>query len=149
MVARRSYEDRGGLQYGSNGQSNELDVATRMLQEHFLLTPGSVAEARHLAVRFLSDQPRAVRDSVELAVSELATNALLHARTEFDLEVQVVDRNVRVQVADKSHGEPELQEHSISESHGRGLQIVRRLSDRFGIDWFPGDGKTIWFEINS
>jgi anti-sigma regulatory factor (Ser/Thr protein kinase) len=123
-------------------------VSTRTLQKHFRRTPGSVAEARHLAVRFLNDQPLAVRESVELAVSELATNAVRHARTDFDLEVHVVDRNVRVQIADQSHGEPEIQGHSISESNGRGLQIVRRLSDRFGIDWDPGDGKTIWFEIN-
>ena len=42
-----------------------------------------------------------------------------------------------------------MQEHSISESHGRGLQIVRGLSDNFGIDGVPGDGKAIWFEISS
>jgi anti-sigma regulatory factor (Ser/Thr protein kinase) len=124
-------------------------VSTRTLQKHFRRTPRSVTEARHLAARFLSDQPHAVRESVELAVSELATNAVLHACTEFDLEVRVVAGNVRVLVADKSHGAPEIQEHAISESHGRGLQIVRRLSDRFGIDWCPGDGKTIWFEIDS
>jgi anti-sigma regulatory factor (Ser/Thr protein kinase) len=124
-------------------------VSARTLQEHFRPTLESVAKARHVAVGFLSDQPQLVRDSVELAVSELATNVVRHAHTDFDLEVRVVDRNVRVEVADESHARPEIQEHSTSDSHGRGLQIVRGLSDSFGIDWRPGDGKTIWFEINN
>lgn len=119
----------------------------RTLQEHFHPTLESVAAARHLVVRFLSDQSQAVRDSVEVAVSELATNAVRHARSEFDLEVCVADRNIRVQIADESHVEPEIIDVSSSGSHGRGLQIVRGLSDKFGIDWNPGDGKTIWFEI--
>jgi anti-sigma regulatory factor (Ser/Thr protein kinase) len=120
-----------------------------MLQEHFRPTLESIAEARHLAVQFLSDQPQTVRDSVALAVSELTTNAVRHARTEFDLEVRVVDRKVRVQVADENDAELGIRECPISELHGRGLQIVRGLSDSFGIDRGPGDGKAIWFEINS
>jgi two-component sensor histidine kinase len=121
----------------------------RTLQEHFRPIPGSIAAARHLAGNFLSDQPVGVRQSVELAVSELATNAVRHAGTDFDLQVDVSDRSVRVQVADDSHAEPEIQAHSIANTHGRGLQIVRDLSDRFGIDWHPGDGKAIWFEITA
>ena len=124
-------------------------MSSRTLQEHFRPTPESVAEARRVAARFLSDQPQAVREIVELAVSELATNVVRHAATDFDLEVHVVDGNVRVQIADESHAEPEIQEHSVSESHGRGLEIVRGLSDSFGIDWLPGNGKAIWFEISS
>ena len=124
-------------------------MAVRTLQEHFRPSTESVAAARHLAARFLYDQPSAVRERVELAVSELATNAVCHARTDFDLEVHVVDQTIRVQVADESHESPHIEGGSAGEHGGRGLQIVRGVTDDFGIDWRPGDGKAIWFEITS
>lgn len=124
-------------------------MSVRTLQEHFRPTIESIRAARHVAVGFLSDQPQAVRESVELGVSELATNVVRHAHTDFDLEVRVVDRTVRVQVADQSRATPKIQGLSGSDSHGRGLQIVRGLSDGFGIEWRPGIGKSIWFEINN
>ncbi len=96
---------------------------------------------------FLSDRPEPVRDSVELAVSELATNAVCHACTDFDLEIYVGDRGIRVQVADGSCGEPKFQEQSRF-ARGRGLQIVRAISDDFGVIDRPGSGKAIWCEIN-
>ena len=122
-------------------------MALRTLQEHFEPTVESVAAARHLVARFLTEEPQAVRETIELGVSELATNAVRHARTGYEVEVRVVDRHIRVQVADESRSEPAMQALSNLERHGRGLQIVRGISDRFGVDWKPGHGKAIWFEL--
>ena len=37
---------------------------------------------------------------------------------------------------------------SVSEPHGRGLQIVRELSDEWGITESADDrGKTVWYEV--
>jgi hypothetical protein len=32
---------------------------------------------------------------------------------------------------------------------GRGLKIVEMLSDDWGVDYHPNDGKTVWFVVSS
>lgn len=83
------------------------------------------------------------------AVSELAANAVMHARTEFDVRVRDVVGGVRVEVHDGSPILPlpgALGEDAMS---GRGLRLVERLSDRWGADPVPGNGKILWFELLS
>lgn len=79
-------------------------------------------------------------------VSELVTNAILHARTEFSVKVTQNHTRIRVDVSDESSEIPAARPYDISEVTGRGLHIVEALTERWGFFRFPG-GKTVWFEM--
>ena len=71
-----------------------------------------------------------------LMLSELATNAVQHAATEFEVGVRVAPDGhlVRVEVSDAAAGFPTPQEQIAEAPHGRGLHIVRTLADAWGIE---------------
>ena len=114
--------------------------------QHFPRRSESVSEARRFVRDMLVDQPSEARDSIELMVSELATNCIRHAHSAFDVTLQTTRRTVRVEVCDNRPGRPTPQSPSPSEPTGRGLRIVEALSDTWGVDPSPG-GKVVWFEI--
>jgi serine/threonine-protein kinase RsbW len=114
--------------------------------QHFPRRSESVSEARRFVRDVLADRPSEARDSIELMVSELATNCIRHAHSAFDVTLQTTRRTVRVEVCDSQPGRPEPQSPSPNEPTGRGLRIVEALSDTWGVEPSPG-GKIVWFEI--
>ena len=107
----------------------------------------SISAARRFVTGIISDVPVEVRESVAVMVSELSTNALVHAASCFDV---VVDRSasaVTVAVTDWGEGSPELQSPNSTEPHGRGLRIVEALADQWGIIATSDEAKTIWFRL--
>lgn len=90
----------------------------------------------------------AIRHDAALAVSELVTNAVLHARSALQLRLALLDRQVRVEVHDESLTAPDLTPHQRTQlsEHGRGLATVQALTDRIGIEQ-DGEGKTVWATI--
>ena len=81
-------------------------------------------------------------------LSEIATNAVQHAATEFEVEVEIIDdgRVVRVAVTDGAHGFPSPETAGDDAARGRGLQIVGTLADAWGVDVQRDPaGKTVWF----
>ena len=85
-------------------------------------------------------------DLAELLVSELVTNALLHARTTITLVVQVSGSGIRVGVADGSRRGPRFRDYTDEATTGRGLTLVEELATAWGTEP-SGRGKTIWFEL--
>ena len=83
--------------------------------------------------------------AVELLTSELATNAVVHAKTGFRVRVRGDDRNVRVEII---NDEPELllAMREPSEHGGRGLRLVEGLSSDWGAE-SRRDEKVVWFEL--
>ena len=81
-----------------------------------------------------------------LLVSELVTNAAVHARSSIHVTVHVDSRWVRVEVEDSGAGEPVLRPLTPNEFKGLGLAVVDRLSTDWGTDRHQG-GKVVWFEI--
>lgn len=82
---------------------------------------------------------------VTLLVSELVTNAVVHART--PCEVELCRREVlRVEVIDHDPRPPVRQDHDPASASGRGLLLVAELSDASGVDR-DGSGKRVWFEL--
>lgn len=80
-------------------------------------------------------------------VSELATNAILHARTSFNVKVEQDDSIIRVSVSDQNPATPVKKSFGSTQPTGRGLLIVESFADRWGVS--PrGNGKTVWFEID-
>jgi anti-sigma regulatory factor (Ser/Thr protein kinase) len=78
--------------------------------------------------------------------SELATNAVLHARTAFDVSVTVTDEVVLVCVGDRVDGHPRSPVQSDGREDGRGMLLVRSLADEWGISPAADRvGKAVWF----
>ena len=94
----------------------------------------------------VGDAPGEVQDSVALMVSELSTNALLHASGGFEVAVDRSELTISVSVIDRGDGTPVLQSPKFSEPHGRGLRIVAALSDEWGVS-ATSDGKAVWFRM--
>jgi anti-sigma regulatory factor (Ser/Thr protein kinase) len=111
--------------------------------------PADVASPR-LARRWLDDHlpasvAQSLRDSTALLVSELVTNAVVHAMTPCTITVDITDGGIRVAVADGAPEGPAVPAAYPAES-GRGIIVVARLADRWG--WRPtAGGKEVWFEL--
>jgi anti-sigma regulatory factor (Ser/Thr protein kinase) len=115
----------------------------------FSRDPGSVAAARRFAVETLSGVELELLSSVELMVSELATNCLRHADSAFELSVVHEREQIRIEVRDSGGGEPTLLSPTPDDPDGRGLQIVNMLSEAWGVKWPAGAGKMVWFELSA
>jgi anti-sigma regulatory factor (Ser/Thr protein kinase) len=120
-------------------------------ESHELVLPPrleSVTEARRTVAALVAgwDRPE-LADSVALLVTELASNAVLHARTEFRV-VTTLNHCVRVEVHDRSRVRPVIRrdEDGLAGT-GRGLQLVERLADAWGVEL--DNGKVVWCRICS
>jgi anti-sigma regulatory factor (Ser/Thr protein kinase) len=112
----------------------------------FHCRPESVAGARHFVKDLLSDQPRETVEAAELMTSELATNSVRHARSDFELAIHRSRDEIRVEVSDHGEGRPVLRSPTVRDQSGRGLQIVQALAEDWGIAPSP-NGKLVWFTL--
>lgn len=79
-----------------------------------------------------------------LVVSELATNAALHARTAFTISVLAEDSGrLRLEVSDSSRRLPQQRAYGIAATTGRGLRLVDEIASSWGVLDRDG-GKTVW-----
>lgn len=81
-------------------------------------------------------------------VSELATNSVKHAHSDFKISIDDSAGEIRVEVRDTGRGQPVLRFPAPTEPSGRGLRIVQALSRAWGTVDSP-DGKTVWFTLRS
>lgn len=87
-------------------------------------------------------------DLVTLLVSELVTNAVVHAGTDVDVAVRLVPDAVRVEVTDRDLSLPVPRQAAPGDSSGRGLALIEALASRWGVDQRDdAGGKTLWFEV--
>jgi anti-sigma regulatory factor (Ser/Thr protein kinase) len=87
-------------------------------------------------------------DTVLLLVTELVTNAIVHACSPVRVSVAVDDSRVRVAVHDQGVQPPIRRPASEEALNGRGLLLLERLSERWGFD-AGASGKSVWFEIGT
>jgi hypothetical protein len=85
-------------------------------------------------------------DVTVLLISELVTNAVMHADTAVDLQVWADESRVRVEVRDGSSLPPELRHCGLEATSGRGMRLLESLSTRWGVQPTAG-GKCVWFEL--
>jgi anti-sigma regulatory factor (Ser/Thr protein kinase) len=105
------------------------------------------AEARHLLAGELRRGGHDGRqlDDARLVISELAANAVLHARSPFSISISSRDSTIRIGVHDESQVVPEVHEPSLTD--GRGMHLVAALASRWGVDVTPA-GKVVWAELS-
>jgi hypothetical protein len=115
-----------------------------------------VPEAPRRARRFLSESLAVwerpdLMERAALALSELVTNAFLHAHGEIEV-VAILGDALRVEVRDSGPGQPQPRHYSVLSTTGRGLQLVEQTVDRWGTtpSREPGaDRKSVWFELDA
>jgi len=87
-----------------------------------------------------------VANAVSLLTTELVANAVLHARTDLLLVVEVEPRLVRVTVSDGSTQLPVVRQYAADDVTGRGLALVELFAARWGVS-VTDEGKSVWCEI--
>lgn len=107
--------------------------------------PAAVAQVRSFVASSLMG-PRSLVDDACLVVSELATNAVLHAHTPFKVVVEQRNDAVRLVVLDGSPRRPIASDAAPATTTGRGLQIVDALTRAWGVEP-AAEGKAVWAEL--
>jgi GAF domain-containing protein len=115
----------------------------------------SPGRARRLVADALDDPAYdGVVDSAVLLTSELAENAVLHAGTEFEVEVRADATAVTVTVSDRGSGP--LEEHLAqprrrygrAATHGRGLAMLARIASAWGTRHESDGTHRTWFTLD-
>jgi anti-sigma regulatory factor (Ser/Thr protein kinase) len=118
---------------------------TREVRRHFDSSPAAVREARQFLGATVGDRVGdEVAEALALTLSELATNAVVHAGTEFDVVI-AIDGQVRIEVEDGTTDLPVSRPAPGMSVGGRGLHIVEQLCDRWGVH-IVRDRKCVWCE---
>ncbi|HSL26748.1 MAG TPA: ATP-binding protein [Acidimicrobiia bacterium] len=128
------------LNTGAPGQSDEAEIALPP-------EPQSAPAARRFVLDLGWVDDEDTRHKLSTLVSEVVTNAVLHARTPLTLKAQLQNNRIRVSVIDGSETLPRLRRREPTAATGRGLLIVQALADRWGVDPVES-GKTVWFELD-
>ncbi|MET7981186.1 ATP-binding protein [Streptomyces sp. NPDC005281] len=94
---------------------------------------------------------RAAAEDVLLVVSELVTNACLHAEGPDELRISCDNKVLRIEVSDRGSGQPAPRTpHRAGRPGGHGMFIVQRLCLDWGVVRMPGvAGKTVWAELGA
>lgn len=129
------------------GYNSGVDEDARGVHRSLAPHPASVGDARRLVRELLTGAGRDdLVDAAETAVTEVVTNALVHAGTRIGLATRVDRDGLRVEVTDGSAQLPTLRNNGPLAGTGRGLRLVQRTVDRWGVDTHR-TGKTVWFEL--
>lgn len=128
-------------------------MTTLPLHAHrtFAADERSVAKARAFAREMLETWDAGdLADSVVLLVSELVTNAVVHAGTTARLELRLDTQSVRVEVEDQHPRRvlPMVVDQPTEDSEqGRGLLITFSLASAWGVDYTAGS-KRVWLRFD-
>ncbi|MEU6113127.1 SpoIIE family protein phosphatase [Streptomyces sp. NPDC047117] len=126
------------------GHSNRPESVS---SQTFPSRPESVASARRFVRSALEGVASEVAENAALLVSELVTNAVLHAATAVEVSVRLLDHTVRTEVSDlRPRRELVPQGHFPHATSGRGLKMAEQLASRYGVETGE-DAKTVWCEL--
>jgi hypothetical protein len=109
--------------------------------------PDAVPKARRFVGSSLTGGPASVVHDVELVVTELVTNALLHGQPPVAVRLIDLGGSIRVEVQDTGQSLPVPALHDTNSMTGRGLALVAALSLAWGVEAGRGRGKVVWAEL--
>jgi DNA-binding NarL/FixJ family response regulator len=121
------------------------DHASARMTSRFPATAASAGKARRFVRRSLDTSAEQVLDDIELMVSELVTNAVLHATSPPRVDIVLGRTAFRIEIYDDDPTLPELGDAPLDALGGRGIFLVDRLASRWGTEPH-GHGKVVWFE---
>jgi anti-sigma regulatory factor (Ser/Thr protein kinase) len=121
-----------------------MDVRVRTTLPASVSAP---ARARAFAREAVAGKlPAVPLEDVTLVVSELVTNAVLHGLGDVTLVVTMNDDAVHVEVGDDQPDVAEVTAQSADAESGRGLLLVSRLANDWGVRPEQG-GKVVWADV--
>ncbi len=161
LIRRHPFSLFCGYRSGPLTRDGDLDAFAEVCRLHQRITgpaaadgPGAVrtfpfsrgapAAARHFAVGTLRDWGIGdLADAAALVVTELAANAIVHARSAFTVILSAHGGLLRISVRDASpHGREALVPVPL-----HGLGAVDALASRWGVESLGSAGKTVWFDL--
>ena len=119
--------------------------------ELLTVRPGRSADALSLARHALAEWltcmpfPDQVASDAQLVVSELTTNAVMHAQSAPTVIATLDDGRLRIEVHDNEPSPPQLSDRPGTDG-GWGLRIVAAAADGWGWTLTPS-GKQVWAEL--
>jgi anti-sigma regulatory factor (Ser/Thr protein kinase) len=111
-----------------------------------LADPNAVRQARAWLKARLDDWSPDGVATVQLLVSELVTNAILHTDDVVEVTAERNGAGITVEVSDRSPTKPVVKRYEQDAATGRGLHLVEALADAWGV---RGDDarKSVWFRV--
>jgi anti-sigma regulatory factor (Ser/Thr protein kinase) len=128
----------------------------RVTQRRYAAKPSVAGDARRLTQQQLLEwELPGLVDDAALLVSEVVTNAVVHARSDIDFTLAVAEGSLEVGVADRETRRPRVRptdpglqpdEWAWLSTHGRGMVLVDQIADEWGVEELA-TGKQIWFRL--
>lgn len=108
-------------------------------------------DAPRTARHFVTDTVRPWGDTefvqdATIVASELAANAVVHARSDFTVVVSRSAATVRISVQDNGLALPAEEDSPLVAAPGHGLGLVAALATQWAVEPLPG-GKVVWAEL--
>jgi hypothetical protein len=126
--------------------SSVVESASPVQARAFPASRGSVTSARHFVTRTLrqwrAEGPLA---DAALSVTELAANAVLHARSDFTVTLLATGDKVRIAVRDRAPLPPGMTSLPTRPQHG--LEAMAAMALRWGVEPLGTAGKLVWCEL--
>jgi anti-sigma regulatory factor (Ser/Thr protein kinase) len=122
-------------------------AATPCLRLKLRPVPEACRQVRHLVDQACTTwHHRELAATAALVATELVANVVRHARTTMEFTVALRDGSVWLTVRDGSRRLPRPVDSGQSDPGGRGLRLIRELTDSWGV--LPvSDGKVVWSRI--
>jgi anti-sigma regulatory factor (Ser/Thr protein kinase) len=113
----------------------------------FKFGPDAPYAARRFVIAALTEWgiPDLIDDAASV-VAELATNAVMHATSDFVVALSARNATVRISVRDPSVVPPVRRRSSSTATRGRGIAMIDVLSSDWGVER-AGTGKEVWAEL--
>ncbi len=128
--------------------------AEREMIAEFATELDSPGRARRLVVAALHQWGHeSLVDDAALVLSELATNAVLHARSPFSVVVRKQRSGLRIAVGDEQPLSTSAREQGLTARAGHGLSLIDVLCTRWGVEEGTGESeeasekKVVWAEL--
>jgi len=118
-----------------------------LVSVNLMATVEAAAQARTVVTDLLEQgrRPEMV-DTACLLTSELVANAVVHAGSPVALVVDLDRARLAVEVIDGSPGDPTPTDAAPLDTNGRGLALVDKLADSWGVSRLL-PGKSVWFAL--
>lgn len=100
----------------------------------------------HVRAFLLARRATHLTDDATLLVSELVTNALLHAPGKPELRLHLGESALRIEVVDGGSGVPHRMHPTADRASGRGLILVEAIASAWGVT-HTADTKSVWCEL--
>jgi anti-sigma regulatory factor (Ser/Thr protein kinase) len=123
-----------------------FDASLAERQISLAANPTSAGAARRFVRSLLQSIDREEwLDAAEVAISEIVTNACVHAGTSIELRAVAHDDHLTVEVRDYDATIPSRPVLDLDAPCGRGMALVSAVTVDRGVRILGDDGKIIWF----